>query len=452
LTPDPFTALAPPQAAEGAELLDRLVKFVRRFVVLTDAQAVAVALWIVHTHTVGSAETTPYLWTSSAEKRSGKSRLLEVLALLVARPLRAAAVTEAALFRVIADRQPTLLMDEVDAIFGPKAHDHENLRALLNAGYRRGTPALRCVGEDSKQRVEEFAVFCPKALSGIGRLPDTIADRSILIRLKRRARSEPIEQFREREATYEAEQLRADLAAWAEHHDEALANARPALPEELDDRAQDACEQLIAIADLAGGEWPQRARRALVDLRTGAADEEDTDSLGVRLLADVRTVFDSKGVDRISSKELVAELREDAEAPWADLRGGDGLTQRSLANLLRGFGIHSRTVRLDDGTARGYHREAFEDAWTRYLPDSAFPSDTSDTTAQPSQKQPVFQVTQEASVSDRKSGANPHGQRDVSDVSDRNAKTGAGRVAAAPVDESRGSEADPFAQTELDWR
>src|SRR5262249_47668190 len=140
--------------------LDEVVAFVRRFVVMTDSQADVVALFVLHTYTVEAAETTPYLSISSAERRSGKSRLLEVLTLLVSRPLPAAGVTEAALFRSItADALPCLLLDEVDAIFGPKATNHEDLRALLNAGYRRGMPVRRCVGEGTKMRVEAFEVF-----------------------------------------------------------------------------------------------------------------------------------------------------------------------------------------------------------------------------------------------------------------------------------------------------
>lgn len=167
-----------------AQMLDDIVAFIRRFVVVTDAQAAVVALWIAHTHASGAAETTPYLHINSPTKRAGKSRLLDVLEVLTRKPLRAAGATEAALFRAISDREPTLLFDEVDAIFGAKAREHEDLRALLNAGFRRGTPVLRCVGVGTKQTATEFDVFCCKALAGIGTLPDTIADRPLTISLK----------------------------------------------------------------------------------------------------------------------------------------------------------------------------------------------------------------------------------------------------------------------------
>lgn len=406
-----------------AATLDGLAVFVRRFVVLSGAQADAVALWIAHTHAFDASEVTPYLAVTSAEKRSGKSRLLEVLALLVSTPLPAAGVTEAALFRSIGERCPTLLMDEVDAVFGPKtAAHHEDLRALFNAGYRKGTPVLRCVGDGSRQRVVEFPVFCPKALAGIGRLPDTVADRSVPLRLKRRAPGETVERFRRRDAEAEAEPLRLSIQSIAGHHVERLADARPELPVELDDRAADGWEPLLAIADLAGSGWPERARRAALTLSGEQAVEDD--SAGVRLLADVRTVFDRESVDRLSSETLVSALSEDQEAPWADW-GGKGISQRSLAALLRRYGIRSATVRLADGTtAKGYKREDFEDAWKRYLPESDSPSVTSVTTAQPSGLPAFSDPSHEADVTDRRNGANPHEQGDVSDVTDQTAISG----------------------------
>ena len=249
------------------DLLDAVELFLRRYVVLSDAQAAAVAVWIVHTHAIDAFEMTPYLAVSSPTKRSGKSRLLEVLALLVQRPLRAAGMTEAALFRSIAgDTPPTLLLDEVDAIFGPKAKEHEDLRALLNAGFARGTPVLRVVGEGSKMTVAPFETFCAKALAGIGVLPDTVSDRSLVVALKRRSRGEHVQRFRQRDAAADAVELREQLAAWGAEHGDELAEARPVMPDELDDRAQDACEPLLAIADAAGGGLaganPRRAGRA----------------------------------------------------------------------------------------------------------------------------------------------------------------------------------------------
>jgi hypothetical protein len=184
---------------DGAALLDDVMTFALRFVAMTTHQATATALWTAHAHAIEAAEATPYLAITSAEKRSGKSRLLETLGLVVPRALATANVSPAALFRVIAEETPTLLIDESDAIFGGNKERGEELRGLLNAGHRRGAEVVRMVGMGSTMKAERFPVFCAKAIAGIGALPDTIANRSIAIRLKRRRAGEPVERFRLRE-------------------------------------------------------------------------------------------------------------------------------------------------------------------------------------------------------------------------------------------------------------
>lgn len=343
-------------------LLDELAAFVRRFVVVSPAQADAVALWIVHTHAFDAADASPYLAVTSPEKRSGKSRLFEVLEIVVANAWKVITPTEAVVFRKIHADRPTLLLDETDAIFGKRnGENYEGLRALLNAGNRRGTNVPRCVG--TSQNLVSFSVYCPKAIAGIGELPDTIADRSIPIRLKRKARSEQAERFRRRDAGAEAETLYMNASAWGEHAVTTLAVARPDLPDELDDRAQDAWEPLLAIADVAGEEWSKRARAAALELSNGA-DHED-ESHGVRLLADIRTVLDERGVDRLASAALAASLAEIEEAPWPEWYGKP-ITATAIARLLSRFEIKPKVIRVGDETARGYRREQFEDAWERY--------------------------------------------------------------------------------------
>lgn len=404
-----------------AELLDEIRQFVRRFVVLTDAQVAVVALWVAHTYAIESFETTPYLHICSPTKRAGKSRLLDVLEALCRKPLRAAGATEAALFRAISDRHPTILFDEIDTIFGPKARDHEDLRALLNAGFRRGTPVLRCVGEGTKMSAREFEVFCCKALAGIGSLPDTISDRSLTISLKRKGRGEQVERFRIRTTPHEADYLRANLESWADEYGDRLELATPHLPDELDDRAQDVAEPLLAIADLAGGEWPALARGSIVEVRNGstAADED----AGTQLLGDIRKVFEAKGVDRLSTEWLLAGLCEDVEAPWRGWHRGNPLSARGLGRLLRGFDVHSRTVRLDDNTTpKGFLREQFVDAWNRYAPENGAPNATTPQPAWLSGKPPVSIRHATPLVAATKTGANPHGYSDVADVADTTAE------------------------------
>jgi hypothetical protein len=204
-------------------------------------------------------------------------------------------------------------------------------------------------------------------LAGIGELPDTVADRAVSIRLLRKAPGETVARFKRREAHPAAEDLRARLLAWAEQALFGLADARPALPDELHDRAQDAVEPLLAIADLVAGGWPVRARAALVAL-FGADQTEE--SLGVRLLRDVRAAFDKERADKLGTARLLALLAEDEEAPWREWRGS-GLTPERLAKMLKPYGIRPKAIRLEESTPRGYQREQFHDAWLRYLPQDA---------------------------------------------------------------------------------
>jgi len=348
-----------------ADLLADVAGVLRKYVVLGEDELTAVTLWTVHTWLFDEFDVTPYLAVTSPEKRSGKTRLLDVLERLVARPWRAVAPSDAVVYRKIEADHPTLLLDEVDTIWGPKAAaSYEGLRALLNAGYRRGTTVPRCVGEGANLRVHDFDVFCPKALAGIGELPDTVADRSIPIRLQRKRRDERVERARAHNIELDARTLREDLAAWGEYLHGALAYDCPSLPDELDDRAQDTWEPLLAIADAAGGEWPERARKAAVALSTGHDGSED--SLTVRLLADIKSAFAVTGEERLPTQRLIDLLCEDETAPWGDWHGKQ-ITPHSLGRLLHRYNIKARKLRRGDETFRGYEKADFADAWERYL-------------------------------------------------------------------------------------
>jgi hypothetical protein len=350
----------------GSEILHRLTAYLRRYVVLTDEQADLVALWLVHTNALDAADTTPYLEVVSAEKRSGKTRLLEVLSTVAAKPWFTGRVTAAVLVRKVADLAPTLLLDESDAAFQGDKDYSEALRGILNSGFRRGGVASLCVGQGANLSYADFPVFSPKAIAGIGRLPDTISDRAIKIELRRRARSEPVERFRLRKVEPEAKTLKAEAAAWAGAHVERLAGLELPLPEELDDRAQEICEPLLAVAEVAGGDWPERARRAVIVL-AGESAREDSESLGIRLLRDIRAVFEDKQADRLPTGELLESLQAAEEAPWGSLRGAP-LGARGLARMLKPYGVKPEKLREGDHTFRGYRRADFEDAWMRYAP------------------------------------------------------------------------------------
>jgi hypothetical protein len=341
----------------GPELLDEISRFIRRFVALSYVQSVMVALWVLHTHAFDAADCTPYVSITSAEKRSGKTRLLEVLDLLVVRPWFTGRVSAAVLVRKTANEQPTLLLDESDAAFKGDKEYAEALRGILNAGFRRGGVTSLCVGQGANLSYRDFPVFGPKAIAGIGKLPDTIADRSIPVELKRRAPGEHVERFRQRKVEAEAVALYSASAAWAEANVRALKEAEPELPEELDDRAQDIVEPLLAIADAADGGWPKRARDAAVALLTGE-HREDSESLGVRLLRDIRDVFDEE-TDRMRTTDILTALN----------KRGEALDARGLARFLKAYGIRPGQVWIDGTNPQGYKRGDFHDAWARYVPD-----------------------------------------------------------------------------------
>jgi hypothetical protein len=353
-----------------AGLLDAVTDVLSRYVYFgSDAALTAVALWTALTWVFEQFDTCPCLAATSPEKRSGKTRLLEVLEFLVRCPWRVIGPSEAVLFRKIAEQAPTLLLDETDTIFGPKVpSSYEGLRALLNAGHRRGTTVPRCVGEGKAMNLVNFSVYCPKALAGIGTLPDTVLDRAIALRLQRRKPGEPVARFRHREAERETADLRLGLEEWAAETD--FESARPDLPDELGDRAQDNWEPLLAIADAASGDWPVRARAAALILQDG--DQERQASEGVRLLADIHTVFDALTVERMPTESLIEHLAEDEEAPWGDWYGKT-ISPHSIAHLLHPYGIRPQKYGEHKLTLRGYARRDFEDAWSRYLPSAEAP-------------------------------------------------------------------------------
>jgi Protein of unknown function (DUF3631)/Domain of unknown function (DUF3854) len=361
------TPVAPP-SPRGNEILDKVYAFLRRFVALSQSQARVIALWAVHTHALPAADATPYLAITSPEKQSGKTRSLEILELIVAEPWLTGRATPAVLYRKIAEKEPSLLLDESDAAFGGDRDYAEALRAILNTGHRRGGKASCCVRQGGSFTSQDFSTFCPKAIAGIGNLPDTVADRAIPIRLKRAARGERIERFRERTVKPDADRLRDAISSWAKSITQQLRDARPILPEELTDRQQDGAEPLLAIADAAGMDWPEAARQAFIELCTDAQSSDG--STGWQLLLDIRNVFESSGVDRLSSEELAGALVDIETSPWAEFAHGKRLTKMQLAKLLKPYGIAPECMRIGDKTLRGYQVQQFQDAFRRYLRDS----------------------------------------------------------------------------------
>ena len=359
----------------SGELLDRVHAHLTRYVAFPSPEAAAtVTLWVAHAHLVDQFDATPRIAFISPEPGSGKSRALEVISSLVPAPMHAVNATPAALFRAVKEFEvrPTILFDEVDTVFGPKAKENEELRGFLNAGHRRGAEAYRCVGE--RQKVEAFPAFCAVALAGLHGLPDTIASRSIIIRMRRRGPGEKVEPYRFRDEP-QGHDLRDQLAYWAEVNSYLANDWEPEMPEGVTDRPADVWEPLLTVAELNSKEWARRARAACLSLTSEEATEP---SLGVKLLTDIRAVFEARGNDsRMTTEVLLDALHAMDESPWGDLRGKP-LDARRLAFHLRPYGIEPARWREDGSKVRGYARSDLLDPWERYctptLPENPGPS------------------------------------------------------------------------------
>ena len=345
---------------DGAELLGELHAALTRYVILPSPEAAdAVVLWIAASHGVQAWHCAPRLDITSPVKRCGKSRLLDVIEATCHDPLLTVNISPAALVRSIGDEPPTLLLDEADTVFGPKAGDnHEDLRGILNAGHSRGRPYIRW--DVAARAPEHCPTFAMAALAGIGALPDTIADRAVVVKMRRRAPGEVVDRYRDRRDGAPLKELGGRLRAWVRASIADLREAEPFMP--VEDRAADTWEPLFAIADLAGGDWPHRAHAAALQLT--AEDDTDT-SLGARLLADLLDVFGD--AEAMHGDTILNVLHKISEAPWGDYFGRP-MNARDLAKLLKPYQVASVDVKIDGTNRKGYRREHLHDTWSRYLP------------------------------------------------------------------------------------
>jgi hypothetical protein len=360
-------------------LLEALIEVLKRYVtfLFPDEQPIIIALWIIQTWLFAAFDYMAYLDATSPAKRSGKSRLLETLQLLCRNPEKTEGATAAALIRLISETDPpTFLLDELDTVYKHRGGEPEaeNMRRFLNAGFKRGATFYRCGWQGKEIIVEKVPAFCPKALASIGQcLPDTVTDRSIPIEIHRQDKENKAQKMRDREAGSSVAKLRDELEVLSQNQEllEVLNKARPKMPDELNDRQQDICEPLLAIADHAGKEWAEKARAALVKLYGRQEDECD---LSLRLLADIKHVFDGSGEEKLPTQILLEKLVAIAtDQPWADwfekaLKDGQVKSAGSkLARYLKPYGIKPIQVWIDDRNEKGYQRNQFEKTWERYL-------------------------------------------------------------------------------------
>jgi hypothetical protein len=351
--PEPWS-----EHVDGAALLSEMARAIRSHVVTTTEAADAIALWAIHTYFMDVNTISPRLAITSPEKGCGKTTLLDVLSRLVFRPLLASSITASSTFRVVEAMQPCLLIDEADTFLV----ENEELRGVLNSGHRRGGSVIRCVGDDNTPR--EFSPWAAAAIAMIGKLPSTLEDRSVAIELHRRLPDEPLREF-EYDNTPHLNRLARMAARWADDNRIAVRAVRPDSGS-LYNRQRENWKPLMAIAAVAGGEWPGRAMKAALATTPSGGDQ----SRGVALLSDIRTVLVERNSDRATSQAIVDALVAMEGRPWAEFRNGKPITANTLARALWPFKISPTTLRPERGEkpAKGYYVKQFEDAFHRYLP------------------------------------------------------------------------------------
>jgi len=387
-----------PEPVNGAELLEELAGLVRRYVVMGRHAPETIALWVVHTYGFQLRDVTTYIGIESPQKRCGKTTLLTVLNEVVNRPVVASNISSPAFFRVIEEKQPTLMIDEADTVL----HRNDELRGILNAGYRRKTAYVVRVAHEKKKKIRKaesgnvvgkaksgnvgmemgkgemtetviadrrgydgtrlvrFSCWCPKAIATIKHLPETLADRCIIITMQRKKVSEKCERVKDADGS----EVRRKCERFVRDHAQEIGKACPEIPAELNDRAAEIWEPLFAVADLAGGEWPKRAREAAVGLSTGGQEETAVGAL----LFDISTGFLELETERMFSRDVVAWLNGRGERPWAEIRKGRALSEAWLSRQLHQYGVSAKPLWIGERSARGYELKDFREAFERYIP------------------------------------------------------------------------------------
>ena len=343
-----------------AAILDSIVNGVTARVYLPDGAAATVAAYVTYCYAFERWPIRPLLALSSPVKQCGKTTLLDLLAMLIPRSYEAGGITAAALFRLIAAHRPILLLDEADQWLrgaGARSEKAGDLIACINAGWRIGGEVARCVGDEHEPR--GFPVDTPKILAGIGEFPDTIADRAVILTLERKPGDLRLASVRADRPV--GAEIRAQLTRWAADHGDTFAAADPEMGA-WTNRAADNWRPLFVIADMAGGDWPERIRAA-ADAVTGRARERATSGDNkTLLLLDCRAVFEDAGCEFMPSAMLDGALHALEDRPWSDYRGGKPLSPHLRGAMLRGFGVQHAKHR----GARGYFRAAFKTAWATY--------------------------------------------------------------------------------------
>ncbi|RVJ23443.1 bifunctional DNA primase/polymerase [Sinorhizobium medicae] len=354
-----------PEPVDGMQLLAEMKAAIRRYVILSDDQARAVVLWTLHTYCIGTSFISPRLFISGPTKRCGKTRLLDTVKHLVPRPLATSSISMSAMFRAIDQLQPTLLIDEVDS-FLTNRETASDIIGVLNNGHERGGQVLRSVAAGNDFVLQGFRVFAPTVLCGIGRLRDTLMDRSIVIHMTRKLTTEPVAEF-ELEELHDLHTVARKAARWAQDNMARLAKLRPELPAALHDRARDNWRPLLRVAMAISPEVLAVSQKTAVAL-AAESDDLDDDDLAVLLLRDIKDVHDRMAApgEHVATATLIGDLAQIVDAPWGDWKGqGRAISGRMIRQLLKRF-PRIRPVYYGHSNTRGYKWADFKQEWEHF--------------------------------------------------------------------------------------
>lgn len=355
-----------PEPVDGHELLTETEEILLKHTILPRGASVVMALWILGTYCFDCFRKWPKLLITSPEKRCGKTTLMEVLSAICLRPFATSNITPAAIYRIIEAFKPTLIIDEADTFF----NNNKEIRGIINSSYTKSHAYVFRSSSGKGEAPQRFSTWVSMVIGMIGMPPDTILDRSIVIQLRRKLADEITERI-PLNFSLDCFHLCQKMLRWAEDHKDQLEEYIPDLPHSHNDRELDNWIPLFTIAGVVGDQWYTRTLQAYSSMI-----KIEDESIGVRLLADIKDVFDQKGVQKIFSNDLVHALITAEESLWSEFKGNKALTATALARLLKPFGIKSKQIRLGDINRNGYNVDMFKDAFMRYVPESTLQSST----------------------------------------------------------------------------
>lgn len=348
-------------------LMQKAIDLVKTYVVISDHSALAVSLWCFLTWCYKEFDRCPLLLINAPEKACGKTQLLKIVGKMTFRPLETANVTMAALFRVVDEYGPTMLIDEADTFMNGRGE----MAGIINSGYESDGYVLRS-DTDTKGNISpcSYKVYGPKVLAGIGlerHLPDATMSRGIQVPMKRKTKADTVQRLRSADPQHFAF-VRTGILRFVLDNQDALANTTLELPEQLGDRQQDCWEPLLIIAHCLGPKWYAKAVEAALAI---CAETEPPKSSSNQLLEDTREVLQGYQGHHIPSATLLESLHRHPDMDWCRYNHGQPLTARQLAKFLAPYDIRPKTVRMGNlgSTPKGYEIRQFQEAFDRYLPD-----------------------------------------------------------------------------------